>query len=135
MKKTMITVAALASLALALLTPGCSWMFKDQEDRQAPVLSTGELADNGDTLSITFSSNEGGFYWYWVVRARPSRPTASEVLKEGIRGKNDLHMQENGFTLTKEDGFPPEDYRVYIAASDRSGNLSAVLVIVPGAEE
>ncbi|GHV32618.1 hypothetical protein AGMMS4952_23310 [Spirochaetia bacterium] len=98
-----------------------------------PVLSADSVSDlstaTGTTATLKFTSGEAGTYYYVVLAAGTSAPTAVAVkaASSGIHGTASALAAENTISVT---GLTPSSTNTaYIVVEDAAGNLSAVLSI------
>ncbi|GHV89084.1 hypothetical protein AGMMS50267_14440 [Spirochaetia bacterium] len=121
------------NLSAVLSINGVNPAVTGARDTTAPVLSAGSVSDlsttAGTTATLTFTSGEAGTYYYLVLPAGGTTPTAAAVkaVNFGIHGTASALVAENIIAVT---GLAAASTNTaYIVVEDAAGNLSAVLTI------
>jgi hypothetical protein len=92
---------------------------------------TGLSTATGTTATLQFTSGEAGTYYYMVLAADGTAPTAAAVksASSGIHGTGATAAAAAQTTIPVTGLTPSSTYKAYIVVEDTAGNLSTVLTI------
>ena len=97
-------------------------------DATAPTLSETSAPEvSGSGATLNFSTDEAGTYYYLVLAAGASTPTAAEVVAQGVAVAKATSSATSGANSLTISGLAAETaYVVYVVVKDNSGNTSGI---------